>query len=111
MAVHSAPALFPRHGDPMPSRRDEGGQASHRHRGQDGSGAPDDLPGITVTLLDGRVLFVATYGGGRGALYDPRTDRWAPIPETPPQMRAVVRLLDGRVLAVGGIHAAVYTAP
>jgi photosystem II stability/assembly factor-like uncharacterized protein len=75
------------------------------------SGAPDDLPGFTVTLPDGRVLFVATYGGGRGALYDPRTDRWAPIPDPPPQVRAVVSLLDGRVLAIGGIHAAVYTAP
>jgi hypothetical protein len=74
------------------------------------SGAPDDLPGMTVILPDGRVLFVATYGGGRGALYDPRTDRWATIPEPPPQVRAVVRLLDGRVLAVGGIHAAAYTA-
>jgi len=69
------------------------------------AGAPDDLPGPAISLADGRVLFVS------GFLYDPRSDHWSAVPAAPVQVLGAVRLLDGRVLAVGGIHAAAYTAP
>jgi hypothetical protein len=74
------------------------------------AGAPDDLPGPAISLADGRVLFVGVLFVG-GFLYDPRSDHWSAVPTAPVRFLGAVRLLDGRVLAVGGIHAAAYTAP
>jgi hypothetical protein len=68
------------------------------------AGAPDGLTENTITLDDGRVLFVG------GPLYDPTKSTWSPV-AYPSPMTGAVKLLDGRVMTVSGIHAFAYTAP